>query len=91
MQVYIVGPGLPSSECKGIEVNESWLCMCGCATTEKALCSPPFSSRSFVCCYESMPAAGCYSGSRDQVEIDQKSEYISINGKAAFSSLQTMW
>ena len=29
--------------------------------------------------------------SRDQVEIDQKREYISVNGKAAFSSLQTMW
>ena len=24
----------------------------------------------FVCCYESMPGARCYSGSRDQVEID---------------------
>ena len=35
-------------------------------------------------------AARCYSGSRDQVEIDQKREYISVNGKAAFSSLQTM-
>ena len=44
-----------------------------------------------VCCYESIPAARCYSGSRDQVEIDQKREYISVNGKAAFSSLQTMW
>ena len=44
-----------------------------------------------VCCYESMPAARCYSGSRDQVEIDQEREYISVNGKAAFSSLQTMW
>ena len=42
--------------------------MCACATTEKALCSPSFSQRSFVCCYESMPAARCYSGSRDQVE-----------------------
>ena len=34
------------------------------------------------------------SGSRDQVEIHQNSfkrEYISVNGKAAFSSLQTMW
>ena len=41
--------------------------------------------------HESMPAARCYSGSRDQVEIDQKREYISVNGKAAFSSLQTMW
>ena len=29
-----------------------------------------------VCCYESMPAARCYSGSRDQVEIDQNREYI---------------
>ena len=38
-----------------------------------------------------MPVARCYSGSRDQVEIDQKREYISVNGKAAFSSLQTMW
>ena len=65
--------------------------MCACATTEKVLCSPSFSQRSFVCCYESMPAAGYYSGSRDQVEIDQKREYISGNGKAAFSSLQTMW
>ena len=46
--------------------------MCACATTEKALCSPSFSQRSFVCCYESMPAARCYSGSRDQVEFDQK-------------------
>ena len=36
-------------------------------------------------------AARCYSGSRDQVEIDQKREYISVNGKAAFSSLLTMW
>ena len=76
---------LPSSECKGNEVNESWQCMCACATTEKALCSP---SISLVCCYESMPAARCYSGSRDQVEIDQKREYISVNGKAAFSSLR---
>ena len=66
-------------------------CMCACATTEKALCSPSFSQRSFVCCYESMPAARCYSGSRDQVETDQKREYITVNGKAAFSSLQTMW
>ena len=41
--------------------------MCACATTEKALCSPLFSQRSFVCCYESMPAARCYSGSRDHV------------------------
>ena len=41
--------------------------------------------------FESMPAARCYSGSRDQVEIDQEREYISVNGKAAFSSLQTMW
>ena len=46
--------------------------MCACATTKKALSSPSFSQRSFVCCYESMPAARCYSGSRDQVEIDQK-------------------
>ena len=37
------------------------------------------------------PAARCYSGSRDQVEIDQKREYISVNGKVAISSLQTMW
>ena len=37
------------------------------------------------------PASRCYSGSRDQVEIDQEREYISVNGKAAFSSLQTMW
>ena len=36
-----------------------------------------------------MPAARCYSGSRDQVEIDQKWEYISVNGKAAFSSFNT--
>ena len=83
--MYIIG--LPSSECKGNEVNESWQCMCA----EKALCSPSFSQRSFVCCYESMPVARCYSGSRDQVEIDHKREYISVNGKAAFSSLQTMW
>ena len=61
-----------SSECKRNEVNESWQCMCACATTEK---------RSFVCCYESMPVARCYSRSRDQVEIDQKREYISVNGK----------
>ena len=58
---------------------------CACATTEKALCAPSFSPRSFVCCYESMPAARCYSGSRDEVEIDQKREYInsakSFNGK----------
>ena len=66
-------------------------CVRTCATTEKALSSPSFSQRSFVCCYESMPAARCYSGSRDQVEIDQKREYISVNVKAAFSSLQTMW
>ena len=26
-----------------------------------------------------------------KLEIDQKREYISGNGKAAFSSLQTMW
>ena len=57
---------------------------CACATTEKALCSPSFSPRSFVCCYESIPAARCYSGSRDEVEIDQKREYISVNGKGPF-------
>ena len=44
-----------------------------------------------VCCYESMPAARCYSGSRDQGKIDQKREYISVNGEATFSSLQTLW
>ena len=44
-----------------------------------------------VCCYESMPAARCCSGSRDQVEIDQKRENISVNGEAAFSSLLTKW
>ena len=27
----------------------------------------------------------------DQGKIDQKREYISVNGEAAFSSLQTMW
>ena len=37
------------------------------------------------------PLALRYSGSHDQVDIDQKREYISVNGKAAFSSLQTMW
>ena len=63
-------------------------CVRTCATTEKALCSPSFSQRSVatrVCI--------CYSGPRDEVEIiiDQKREYISVNGKAAFSSLQTMW
>ena len=58
--------------------------MCACATTEKALCSPSFTQRSFVCCYESMPAARCYSGSRDQVEIDQKRDYNSVNGKRPF-------
>ena len=52
--------------------------MCACATTEKALSSPSFSQRSFVCCYDSMPAAHCYSGSRDQVETDQKREYIRV-------------
>ena len=36
-----------------------------------------------------MLVARCYSGSRDQVEIYQKREYISVNGNAAFSSLQT--
>ena len=41
-----------------------------------------FSQRSFV---------RCYSGSRDEVEIDQKRERIIVDGKAAFSSLQTMW
>ena len=66
-------------------------CVRALLRTEKALSSPSFSQRSFVCCYDSMPAAHCYSGSRDQVEIDQKREYISVNGKAAFSSLQTMW
>ena len=66
-------------------------CVRARATTEKALSSPSFRQRSFVCCYESMPAAQCYSGSRDQVEIDRKREYISVNGKAALSSLQTMW
>ena len=86
--MYII-LALPSSECKGNEVNQSWQCMCACATTEKALSSPSF-SQSFVCCYESMPAARCYSRSRDKVEIDQKREYISVNGEAAFSSLQTM-
>ena len=45
----------------------------------------------FVATRVYMPAVRCYSGSRDQVEIDQKREYISVNGKAAFSSLQTMW
>ena len=35
--------------------------------------------------------ARCYSGSRDQLDIDQDREYISVNGKAAFSSLQMMW
>ena len=30
-------------------------------------------------------------GHGDQVEIDQKRDYISVNGKAAFSSVQTMW
>ena len=49
--------------------------------TEKALCSPSFSQS---CCYESMPAARCYSGSRDQGEIDQKREYISVNGRWPF-------
>ena len=66
-------------------------CVRALRTTEKALCSPSFSQRSFVCCYESMPAARCYSGARDQGKIDQKREYISVNGEAAFSSLQTMW
>ena len=46
--------------------------MCACTTTEKALSSPSFIQRSFVCCYESMPAAHCYSGSHDQVEVDQR-------------------
>ena len=36
-----------------------------------------------------MLAARCYSGSRDQVEIDQKRECIIVNGKAAFSSFNT--
>ena len=63
---------------------------CVHATTEKALCSPSFTRRSFVRCYESMMPARCYSGSRDQVDIDKNREYISVNGKAAFSSLQTM-
>ena len=35
--------------------------------------------------------ARCYSGSRDQLDIDQNREYITVNGIAAFSSLQTMW
>ena len=26
-----------------------------------------------------------------KLDIDQEREYISVNGKAAFSSLQTMW
>ena len=38
-----------------------------------------------------MPAVRCYSGSRDQGKIDQKREYISVNGKAAFSSLETIY
>ena len=38
---------LPSSECKGNEVNESWKCMCASATTKNALCSPSFSQKSF--------------------------------------------
>ena len=63
---------------------------CVDALLRRKHCSPSF-SQSFVCCYESMPAARCYSGSRDQVKIDQKREYISVNGEAAFSSLQTMW
>ena len=64
---------------------------CVRALLRRERCVTSFCQRSFVYCYESMPAARCYSGSRDQVEIDQKREYISVNGKAAFSSLQTMW
>ena len=85
--MYIIGPA--QSEYTGNEVNESWQCMRACATTEKALCSPSFSQGGSG--YESMPAAHCYSGSRDQVEIDQKREYIRVNGKTAFSSFQTIW
>ena len=59
-------------------------CVRALYTTEKALSSPSFSQRSSVCCYESMPAARCYSGSRDQVEIDQKREYTSVNGRRPF-------
>ena len=80
---------LPSSECKGNEVNESWQCMCACATTEKALCSPSFSVATRVCPLALLVC--CYSGSRDQLDIDQNRKYISVNGKVAFSSLQTMW
>ena len=32
----------------------------------------------------SMPAVRCYSRSRDQVEIDQKRGYISVNGRRPF-------
>ena len=64
---------------------------CVCVLLRRKRCSLSFSQRSFVCCYESMPAAHCYSGSRDQVETDQKREFISVNVKAAISSLQTMW
>ena len=81
---------LPSSECKVNEVNDSWQCMCACATTEKALCVRHRLVKGvlFVAtrvCPLLLPAR-CYSGSRDQVDIDQKREYISVNGKAALSS-----
>ena len=37
------------------------------------------------------PRRVAIAGHRDQGKIDQKSEYISVNGEAAFSSSQTMW
>ena len=45
---------------------------CVRALLRRERCVTSFCQRSFVYCYESMPAARCYSGSRDQVEIDQK-------------------
>ena len=60
-------------------------------TTEKALCSPSFSQRSVATrvCPRRVAIAGHVI--KLKCEIDQKREYIIVNGKATFSGLQTMW
>ena len=37
-----------------------------------------------VCCYETMPAARCYSGSRDQGKIDQRGNTLASMEKRPF-------
>ena len=53
-------------------------------TTEKALSSPSFSQRSFVCCYDSTPAARCYSGSRDQGKLAKRGNTLASMEKRPF-------